>query len=81
MTGDELFSLSFHDSNRNFIEGGGGFTNICNPDCPTNQYQINYTTNAPPNLPSNYSIQLDISADKGPFIVDKACGVSFSLSS
>ncbi|KAF0497266.1 hypothetical protein F8M41_020763 [Gigaspora margarita] len=62
-------------------EGGGEGVKICNPDCPTNYYPINLTTNAPPNLPSNYSIVLAITGNKVPNIVTEACGFASDLSS
>ncbi|CAG8799573.1 44919_t:CDS:1, partial [Gigaspora margarita] len=65
-TGDEVFTFLFYDSNLNYIEGGGGEVKLCNPDCPANYYPINLTTNAPPNLPSNYSIVLAIRGNKVP---------------
>ncbi|CAG8743104.1 17930_t:CDS:1, partial [Dentiscutata erythropus] len=74
-TDEALFTVEFYDSNNEPIEGGGGFTeNLCTPQCPTNYYQIDFTTKAPPKLPSNYSIVIAVSGNKVPHKVITACG-------
>ncbi|CAG8503866.1 18875_t:CDS:1 [Gigaspora rosea] len=81
VTKSDLFTFAFFDSNDTFIEGGGGAIEICNPDCPTNTYPLNLKVQAPPELPSNYSIILAISGNPVPNRVTKACGFASGLSS
>ncbi|KAF0561188.1 hypothetical protein F8M41_023976 [Gigaspora margarita] len=81
MTGDEVFTFIFYDSNLNYIEGGGGEVKLFFSDCPTNYYPINLTTNAFFFLPSNYSIVLAITGNKVFFVVTEACGFASDLSS
>ncbi|CAG8774632.1 41260_t:CDS:1, partial [Gigaspora margarita] len=73
VTRGDLFSFAFFDSNDTFIEGGGGAMEICYTDCPTISIPLNLTVQAPPELPSNYSILLDISGEPVPNRVTKAC--------
>ncbi|CAG8600133.1 13554_t:CDS:1 [Dentiscutata heterogama] len=80
VTKDASFVVEFYDSNNNPISGGGFTGNLCNPQCPTNYYQIDFTTRAPPHLPSNYSIVLAFVGNQVPHRIVTACGFASGLS-